>query len=393
MSFSWVISQALDLHPDLMNTQAKLANFDAYDFNSKRKINPEFEYFAVGGREFTFSNPFLMSEARVWMFFQLGDKIGKRQQINQKDFELTNSLQDQMKEGVIKELFKTLVRLRQINTELEQYKNSLSVFKDILNRYTSRKYLYTEQQVEGHIARIARDHYEMRLKIIEKEQQYLILSTKEATRFACNFSNISLGELDLNFPDAKTFFPSDIQYNTALKSHEKNIQKKVAELNLENAKVIPDLKIGPMAQSYTTSGSTFVTAGVAFVLPLPILDRNIGARQLASVEISQASLKRRVHEEMLKENFEHKHQHYKKFLEVLKDKEGTDDLKSKFSSAAQLFYQGKISIGLVIELQRQILEMKNTYHQAEMSALIELLDIYELTGQLKVNKMLSLVDY
>lgn len=392
VSFSWVITQALNQHPDLMTTQAKIENFDAYDINAKKKINPEFEYFAIGGREFTFSNPFLMSEGRFWMNFQLGDKTGKRQQVNQRDHEVTVIHHDQIKESVIKDLFKMLMRLKQINHELEQYNFSLQVFTNIIERYTARKYLSPDQDIEASIARIARDHYEMKVKITEKEKQYLILSTKEATRFSCNFNDVALGDLDLKFPEADEFIASDVQFNTALKSYEKVIQKKQAELSLENAKAIPDLRIGPMAQSYTSLGSTFITGGVAFVLPLPLLDRNQGGRQLAGVEISQASEKRRIHQEMLKENFEHKHQHYKQFLQLLKSKEEIEKLRSKFANATQLFYQGRVSINLVIELQRQILEIKNTYHQSEMEALTVLLDIYDLTGQLKLTKILDLVE-
>lgn len=392
ISFSWVVTHALNLNPQLMSTQAKLENFESYDLNARRKINPEFEYFAVGGREFTFANPFLMSEGRFWMNFQLSDKVGKRQQINQRDFEISGIQLDLEKEAIIKDVFKNLMRLKQINDELEQYKYSLGVFTNIIERYRARKYLSPDQEIESNIAKIAHDNFEMKVKIIEKEQQYLILHAKEATRFSCNFSNVDVGNLDLVFPPADEFMSTDTQFNTALKAHEKVIQKKQAELNLENAKAVPDLRIGPMAQSYTNSTNSFITGGVAFVLPLPFLDRNVGGRQIAAVEISQASEKRRIHQEFLKENFEHKHQHYKKFQKVLESKEDIEKLRGKFSNAIQLFHQGKVSINLVIEIQRQILEIKSVYHQAEMEALNELLDIYDLTGQLKLSKILNLVE-
>lgn len=389
VSAHWLVKESMELTPTLLEERTKIAQFEAYDVRARQKINPEFEYFAVGGREFTFSNPYLMSESRFWMNFQLGDKIQKKVLLNNKDFSHSRMELDHKKIVHAKLSLKEILALSQLKQELAQYNFSIKVLNNILSKYEARKYLAPEQKVEVSITKIARDDFLLKQKIVEKRKEAKVLALRESLGFACHFQDVNVRSDSMEFPAEVSFMEAELAENLELKLWDQKISYKQAQLDLENAKAIPDLRFGPMAQTYTNEKNSFVTVGLALVMPLPLFDRNIGGRQLATAGIAQASEERRLHLEKIHASWQQKQEQYQTLRQALSSEGMKDDLKIQLQEALTLFSQGKISMNLLIELQRQMVQLKESYHLAELELFGVLLDLYELAGKLDHQKILD----
>jgi len=82
---------------------------------------------------------------------------------------------------------------------------------------------------------------------------------------------------------------------------------------------------------------------------------------------------------------------YKSGLTVLKEVEVIENSLAKFESVESWFKQGKISISNIVEFCRQLDEITKNYHHGESLLMNDLLQIYELKGNIKTETLTRLL--
>lgn len=86
-------------------------------------------------------------------------------------------------------------------------------------------------------------------------------------------------------PDVETL-RRYLSENPAVARWADEVERRVAQLNVERAKAVPDVRVGAGVRQYNEDNSTAMVASVA--MPLPLFDRNQGAIAAASRRIDKA---------------------------------------------------------------------------------------------------------
>jgi len=386
----WLLKEVEDTHPQLLIKRLQLDQLQAGEFEAKKIINPELEHFSVGGREFEPEKVY-MNETRLWFTLQLANKRKSRMDEWEKNLSLQKYEEILLKQALLKDLWLNFFRLHQIHEELKIKSKIISKLDVILSQYQRRKVLSPDQSMEERIIKMVVDNFELSASFLKKEELGIFEFLKEVTGYQCQISKISSQENTIKWPtmgDLENLNPEEMILSR-LASFELDLIK--SSSLLAEKKAIPDIRLAPVFQNYQSGGQDVYTGGFSFVFPIAIFDRNQTER--LSTTYQKAWAEKKVELSRTKENqqllfFTEK---YKSGLNVLREVEVIENSLSKFESVESWFRQGKISISNIVEFCRQLDEITKNYHHGESLLMNDLLQIYELKGNIKTESLTKLI--
>ncbi len=177
--------------------------------------------------------------------------------------------------------------------------------------------------------------------------------------------DIALGCLDSTVP-----VPSYEVFKDMLKDHygirqgELDVERKKAALDLENALAIPDITLNGGIKKYNESGEKLLMFGVS--IPLPLRNRNQGARLRAGYELAGASESlREVHSRVNMDLFEEYSLFSSAYIEATQLKKNIlGSAEAVFEASIKSYENGKSDYLNVLDSQRMLFEVRTQYIDA-----------------------------
>lgn len=381
ITIPWILSESLSSHPKLLLERLNVGIIEASKAEASKMINPELEHFSVWGKEFGNVNAY-QNESRLWFTLQLASKRNKSLKAWAGQVEIAKQEEEMLKQALLKDLWINFFRVHQINKEVSVKQAVIEKLNNILLRYRERKYLSPDQSIEERIFTMVVNNFKLSLNHFIKEKNDIYFFFREVTAFKCNIQ-------DSNFEDKKIKWPSLNELETLktldtmkvkLSQFEFNLSQ--SQLNLAEAKKIPNLRLSPVVQNYINDDVSNTMAGISFVFPIPIFDANTSERMQTLLTQKYAEKKRDLVIKQEDERFKMGLKKYQTSSSVLKEISVIEESLDKLKDISLSFTSGKLSISNFVEYCRQLDEIMHRYHVGEAILMNDLMDLFEQRGTL-----------
>lgn len=374
MSFSFAatnvqtINQLLDhvesLSPEILKAKANVEVVRAQRIQAAQIPNPEVGIGSWSGK--AKSQSWKQADITLTQPIELGGKrksrIGVAEALAKETQVELLTLSAEMR---LKVLF-ALYRMRQLKDEIETMSEAKRTFEGLVKNYRRRPQLSPEQSTSLFVFDLTEDEYDLLLEEARTELNLLESDFKVLT-------GMDPQDLTHILPQRHNKWPAinglgELNSPT-LRLLSARTELSERELELAKADVWPTVSIGPSYTMQNQFGEQANILGVVVSMPLPILNQNNGAREIAIRNINAN----------------------RKFVEVEKNVQGARRMglmRSYLSSSKlletqtnqnahnkghekieQYFLKGLISSPMVIESHRQYVDAQRLYHSRELKAL------------------------
>jgi hypothetical protein len=386
----WLLKEVEETHPQLLFKRLQLDQQQAKEFDARKIINPELEHFSVWGKEFEPKKVY-MNETRLWFTLQLANKRRGRIDEWEKNLSLQKYEEILLKQALLKDLWLNFFRLHQIHEEIKIKSKVISKLEVILSQFEKRKALSPDQSIEKQIIKMVVDNFELSGSFLKKEELSIFEFLKEVTGYQCQIKKISAQEDTIKWPRLNKI--EELKEKEMILSTLANFELNLIKSSnlLAEKKAIPDIKMAPVFQNYQSGDQNVYTAGVSFVFPLAIFDKNQSERLSTTYQKAWAEKKLELSRTKENQRLKFSTEKYMSGLGVLREVEVIETSLSKFESVETWFKQGKISISNVVEFCRQLDEIMKNYHHGESLLMNDLLEIYELKGIINTDNLTKLI--
>lgn len=389
-TLNWILSEFDSHHPRMILQRLHVEKVEAGKAEASKIINPELEHFSVWGKEFGGMRAY-NNETRLWFTLQLASKRNKSIDAWSKETQMAMKEEELLKQALLKDLWLNFFRLHQIYKEISVKKVIISKLQKVTANYKARRFLSPDMRMEERIFTMVTKNFSLTLDQLERERLGILGFFREITAFKCPIKKITSEDTDIKWPNVATL-------NELGGIEPLNIQLAKTELEFAQSKSVlaearktPNLRLSPIVQNYINKDVNNSMAGVSFVFPLPVFDRNQSER-LQTI-LDQKYAERKIEITKLKEDylFEVNLKKYTNGLSVLEEVGEIDKSLAVMETLASSFAEGKISIPNIVEFCRQLDEMVLRYHFGESVLMRDLMDLYEQRGLLNKKSLEDLI--
>ncbi len=380
-SLDWILSEFDSYHPRLLIERLNLDKIKAGEAEAGKIINPELEHFSVWGKEFGGVRAY-QNESRLWFTLQLSNKRKKSLAAWARETSMAQEEVNLLKQALLKDLWLNFFRLHQIYKEVDIKKTLIRKLEKVVAGYRSRKFLSPDQQLEQRIFIMVVDNFDLTLDQLERERIDILGFFREITGFKCPIRSINSEGSEINWPTSDSIKSLKDKEILNLKLAESSLELTRSRTILAESRKIPNLRLSPVVQNYINDEVNNTMAGVSFVFPLPVFDRNQSERLQSALDEKYAQKKvevTRSREEFL---FESTLEKYVKGLRGLKEIVVIDQSVQTFEKLGNAFSEGKISISNIVDFCRQLDEILLRFHHGETLLMKDLMSLYEQRGLL-----------
>lgn len=377
-----VLACVLKNHPDILRAEAEAANLDAFDAFARQRPNPELDAEAVSNSEE--DEPSLSAQASYLHTFELGGKRRRRQDRAKAQKDALLARTQKTRDEVALTTVLNLYRLRHLQTEFHAVEEAQHTFGTIIGQYKGRRQLSPEQQVGLNVFLLAQSDYTLRKSRLLQEQralkQYFDLAT------GADFETVlkSLPAPKAAWPDLPT---APVLAGALRQEAQADLALAQADMALANSDARPDLKLGPVAGMESGRGRENKILGGALSLPLPLYQRNQGARALAGNDLRRAEVNLAQRDRELSAQWRTWLDIYQNAVAALRDMPTLIQMEKKHQGMESLFERGLVESALVIEAHRQMTDFTESLNTQELRALEALWSLYTLQGRATEEKL------
>ena len=258
-----------------------------------------------------------------------------------------------------------LHRLRQLAHEKEVIEESIGTFSKLVSQYSARPTLSPEQQMTLSVFRLSKSEYELR-------RTSTLGELAELERFFTVYLGLKVEQIRSFLPPAPTkwpplFTPSGTSLRLRLLDAE--LTSAQALLSVAESDAWPTLTIGPSLKLQTEQGRSDQLLGFNLSFPIPILNRNQGAKAEALSEIRLAESNKRLvqaEEDAIRGELRRT---YEESMKVLTTSLTHAEIEQKHRQMEQLFLRGIVPSSLVIEAHRNYVELESLRNERELKAI------------------------
>jgi hypothetical protein len=385
-----LIREALDKQIDVELLKKQGGMIDGYIRHAEKFLNPELEHFTTTGPQYGSYN--ITSETRLWFHLQTWGKRHKRGDVIRADRSINdvNVLVEETR--VVRALFLTMLRHKQIEDEIGRLKSIREVISDLMQKYKKVGFLSAEQTMEKGSLEIADEDLSLNITQLQNEHHGIKKYYQTITRSECEVK-LDLGKSAQNvWPDLSgvTFVPAQSLFT---KLSELALEKSKLQFRLEQANAVPDVRVGPIWQLNEFNRREYNLFGVGFIVPLPIFDRNQGLKSAASIDIDRNQKRLDFNQIEMSREFKLNHRRYMNLFKQIMEFRKDQSLKAQVLTNRDLFKRGLISIPLFLTYKREqvgIIEKMNTLELDLGSYLSEIFIINNIPLATEGTKVLSL---
>lgn len=377
-NYKQIIACVESRSPDVIKAELSVKEKTAQTDVAAQFQNPELSVVSLTGEVDSEKR----NETDVSLAFpiELGGKRSARKEIAGAELSKSEVELFRAKAEIRKVVFLKLIRLRQIEGELDLVDESLQTFTKLVKQYESRPTLSPEQEVTLTVFKIAKGEYSFKRMEFDEE-----LSTLEA--FFKVTTGSGLESIKKALPPRIEKWPTAIAENPNIKNsplvslYEADIRVAKGELSKAQGESWPTMNLGPSVKFSRESGRDFQQWGVNLSLPLPLFNLNGAGRAAASVSVQAAEQKRDLAVRKLESERASLDKSYRKSVLALEETPNGHTLENKHKKVEGLFLRGLVPSSLVIEAHRSLVDFEKTRNEREMRAVESYLDIQVIDGE------------
>ena len=260
----------------------------------------------------------------------------------------------------------SMYRMRQLNDEIEFLIEAKHTFGNLVKNYRKRPQLSPEQSTSVFVFDLTEKEYELLLEEAQTELNFLESDFKVMTGIQPEDVKNLLPPRSKKWPVANGTGELNSPSLRVLSARTELSEK---ELSLAKADVWPTISIGPSYTMQNQFGEQANILGVVVSLPLPILNQNNGAKELAAKSIVANRRFMEVEKTILGARRFSLVRSYNSSSRLLESQWNQSNLHKEHERVEQNFLKGLISSPLVIESHRQYVDAQKLYHSRELKAL------------------------
>lgn len=353
----------------------KIDSYTGLANDAGKIFNPDLEHFTTTGDQFGRMN--VTSETRIWFNLQLNDKRRLKERVVLKEQEMEKTQRELVLLRLKKELFHGVIRTKQILRELTSITNLENVLEDLVSRYQKIGFLSPEQRVEFGALELALREVHLRRASLKNEQGLLDRFFQRVLNKNCHVKLTVEVRRDIRWP---VHPPTSQELSLHAKLDELALSKSEYELDREEAKKVPDLKVGPVWQLNRLGQQEYNIFGLAFVMPMPFTDRNQGLRQSTEMLVRRAKLEADFNRGQRALEIDFRKERYSELLTHLRGAGDLDRYDNLVAEYKGLFRRGLISIPSLLAFKRELMNLLIEVHGLEQELAGHFLELHYLSA-------------
>ncbi len=376
-SYKEVVSCVETNSPEVLQAQLSLKEKSALTDVAEQLQNPELSLETLSGTVGAEKH----SETDLALSFpvELGGKRSARKTIaraqwSRAEVEVLHARSEARKIATLK-----LLRLQQIEQELELINESYDTFSKLVKQYEARPALAPEQEVALTVYKVAKGEYSFKKIEYDEERSELANYFKIAT-------GLTLAELKKLLPGHWDKWPpilsaTDFQKSPLLALYQSDVEVAKSELDLAQGEAWPTMMVGPSAKFSSEAGKDLQQWGVNLSMPLPIFNINGGGKAAASVSVQRAEQRQEWILNQVSIERETLEKSYRQSIAALQETPNIHALQSKHKRIENFVFKGLIPSSMVIEVHRSLVDFERIRNGRVLKAVETLLNIQFIDGQ------------
>lgn len=279
-----------------------------------------------------------------------------------------------------------VLRTLELTKEIEEkqsldnlYEEALHSFEAILKRLDKLPGLSFEKQIEKEALELAVADHQFKHDFLESTLKELRLERESL-----------LGkETDLDSKVVTSFFamsaPSDqTKLALAMRLNQSKVSLFESDVKLQKSSLWPDLEVGATVSELKENSVTDRRFGLSLSFDLPLWNRNSREITRANLELGYAKQSQLVGAQSLKNELQSNRIKLAILKKSIARNERSRSLEARHQKAEELFKKGVISTGLIIEVHRQLIELRTSLAEAELEYLQTFWRVQMLSGNLQL---------
>ncbi|MHC4060797.1 MAG: TolC family protein [Planctomycetota bacterium] len=313
---------------------------------------------------------------------ELGDKSQKRKKVASFEKELATIDYQNTELEVFGEAARTFIAVLEAQEKLQLSSELLEISEESFNAVERRVNAGKDSPLEKTRASVALSNIKMQHR---ETQRNLEFARKQLASF-WGQDNPLFEQAAGNLDDIQKLPSLDnlvhrLKLNPEYARREAEIKKSEAVLDLEESKAIGDITIGAGLQRFNETDDNAVVFGVS--IPLPISDRNQGAKQEAVYNLAKSKEEQKAAWLKLQNEFNQTYQ------ELTNSYSQASSLRNEvlpgalevFNAATTAYKEGKVDYLNVLDAQRTLFEVRNEYIESLTVYHTAKADVERLIGQ------------
>jgi len=336
-------------------------------------INPRLE---VAGDVIGGDNKSL--EVGYYHTFEMGGKRTSRKNFAASRVSIVNAQLKQIQHRLVMDTKLDLLRLRQIQTEMNILAETIHSFDELVSRFKQASGLSPEQKASVTAFTLARRETAIHQKTLFNEQRKLLgLLELRAGKKIPNIESILSPHIS-TWPKLK----SDPIDDPSIKVAQAEIVSAQASVQVQNSLSSADLEVGPKITIENGPTGQTTRLGFGLSLPLPIYHSNQGGTAQAEASKGRIIAQLERLKNRLKQEFERNVEIYQSAVETFKTFDQEKDIEQRHKELHSFIKRGVVEAAIVIEVHRQILAFQGQLHQLEQEGNTAYWKVLSLQGKI-----------
>lgn len=315
-------------------------------------------------------------EISILQPIEIGGKRSSRIEKSRAESSLLSATDLETRIAASNAALETLIRLRQLKTEAELVKNSLSVLVRVNRRLKIRTTLSPEQKNASRLFSTFEKTLRFRLLSIERDYQKTNASIEAAIgRALTKNDQVFVG----TFKEWPSLDITSLNNQTAaqrISLAELEVAK--AELKAAQSESWPDFRLGPSVERLPEQNET--SWGIKLGMTLPLWNLNGAGRELAKIRMSSTEASLAATKRQQQSELDALQKQYVELTKILSETEPVSEVILSVKESERLFDRLLISPGSLIEMYRSTFELVEEIHKNEVQAMLTWLTVENLKG-------------
>lgn len=380
LSYKDIVQCAVENHPDINQGKLLLEQGKSSIAVAEQFQNPELGSQILSGK--AGNDDYKYTQINLTQTIELGGKRSARVRRSEIQSDGAETDLKIVQERVYLNTFLSLVRLRQIKTEIDVLDHALSTFERVQKQYRGRIRMTPEQRATYSIMEIATNDYSLR-------RRPLVNESREIERFLEWTVGAKISFNETLYPAVRKKWPSISDTSSTDKAKSLSLQKSLMNLELAKAELDeakgnswPDLKLGPTFETQSQGSQNMNSAGINLSIQIPLFQLNGAGRSYARVGVTRAKAALDASVQMENQQLKLSIEKYNDAVEALEKSITFENIQKKHTQVENSFDAGVIPSSLIIEIHRQMIDYTKTLDDQENTAIESLAKVYSLQGRL-----------
>jgi cobalt-zinc-cadmium efflux system outer membrane protein len=349
----------LEQSPSMQSLRFRDEEVKALSSKAKQIPNPELN----AGLEFTGEKK---TEVSLLQPIELGGKRGARLERAQAETSLLSAKDLERRIEASNSALGLLIRIRQLKSESDLVKDSLSILERVNRRLRSRPALSPEQKTALRLFSTFEKTLRFRQLNIENDYQKISGLIESALgRPLAKEDRISVGSFK-KWPALDTSIANGQTASFRVSLAELKLAE--SELRAAQSESWPDFRIGPSMEKQPDQSET--SWGIKLGVTLPLWNLNGGGRDLAKARLKSAEAVIEATKRQQTSQFDVLQKQYTALTKILAETEPTVEIVKSVKDSERLFDRSLISPASLIETYRSTFELIEEIHRNEIQAML-----------------------